>query len=102
MDTIPSPSLDLIARERATYWPGNRDASGHGTFLLPGETEIDTATMRRRIALFYQQTRGRPLIRDRALAHRTLENLKRTLAETPAHSSTAHLDGTPIPPSRPL
>ena len=39
-------------------WEDNKDASGVRTFLLPGETEIDGPTMRRRILEYYAQIPG--------------------------------------------
>jgi hypothetical protein len=63
------PPID--PREDSIYWPANLDANGIGTFLLPGETSIDSATMRRRTAAYYRQVRGNP-----AAALSTAKNLR--------------------------
>ena len=39
-------------------WEDNRDSTGVQTFLLPGETEIDGPTMRKRILEYYSQIPG--------------------------------------------
>ena len=71
---------DLTTRERQTWWPGNRDSSGHLSFLLPGESTIDSATMQRRTRIYYEQIRGR-YKPSQAKGLKALEHVRNMLAE---------------------
>lgn len=53
---LTSEHLKLIELEKTIDWHAPERA---GSFLLPGELEIDMPTMRRRTTLYYRQFKGR-------------------------------------------
>jgi hypothetical protein len=66
-------------------WTKNKDAQGVQTFLLPGETSIDAATMRQRTREYYRQmnspTPGR--LERQAAAKPHLDKLRQMLHGKP-------------------
>ncbi len=63
------------------YWPANTDAAGARTFLLPGETSIDSLTMRQRTTEYYRQIRGGANLEAHAAGLRAISEAKALIAE---------------------
>ena len=66
---------------KVVWWPDNVDSKGWHTFLLPGETTIDSATIRARTSEFYAQTRGPEFakIRSKDAGFRALQQARESL-----------------------